>query len=133
MDIDIATTVMTCALTLWMEAGGESLDGKRAVASVVWERAGGSPGRLAAVCRAKGQFSAWNGLTYRQAVRKAPHQGAAWDDCLRIAGEMARGEFRPTIRAEFFHGPPLVRAPAVWGNVVRVAEIGRQIFYRRAS
>ena len=127
---DLATGVMTVALTLWMEAGGEPIEGKTAVASVIWNRAHGEPSRLVPVCRADGQFSSWNGLTYRVAVARAPHQGAAWDDCLRLAGEMVRGEFTPATDATFFHGPSLEAAPADWGPVAMVGRWGRQTFYR---
>ena len=52
--------VLIVALTIFGEAAGESVQGKRAVASVIWTRADGNQNALASVCKAPRQFSCWN-------------------------------------------------------------------------
>ena len=47
-------------MTIYCEAQGESLEGKTAVASVIYNRAGGDPNKLVGVCLKNKQFSEWN-------------------------------------------------------------------------
>ena len=69
-DTDLEFDLKIMALTVWAEARGEPVDGQRAVAWVLrnraakpgwWSRTEGFPyGSIAAVCRCPWQFSCWN-------------------------------------------------------------------------
>ena len=91
--------------TLYAEARNESSLGKRMVATVIWNRAGGDVDRLPGVCLKKKQFSCWNGLTARDpgnfvvrvpkgATRPGANQ-AAWNECKALVESMLNGTFTP--------------------------------------
>ena len=122
------TNIIIIALTLFGESAGEPLVGKQAVASVIWHRAGGDPAQLVAVCKARRQFSCWNGR-----APKVPNDypsRKAWDECKAIAERMAAGTFEPTIRATHYHSGD---APVWAGKMRLVAIIGGHRFYREAA
>lgn len=120
----MTNTIIIIALTLFGEASGEPIEGKRAVASVIWQRAGGDTNRLESVCKAPRQFSCWNAAEPR--VPNDYPSRKAWRDCKAIAEEMAAGTFVPTIRADHYHSGPVPR----WAVGMRlVAIIGGHRFY----
>lgn len=110
------------ALTLYHEARGEGEEGLRMVASVIWNRAKGDPRRLRSVCLAPKQFSCWND----------GHPGdpteQVYDLCLKIAGEMVRGEFVPATDADHYHADYV--NPAWSGSMNFRKQVGRHLFYR---
>jgi spore germination cell wall hydrolase CwlJ-like protein len=124
----MTNVVIIIALTLFGEAAGESIEGKRAVASVIFERAGGDTNRFADVCKAPRQFSCWNKRAPR--VPNDYPSRKAWRECVTIAVEMTNGVFVPTITATHYHSG---KAPE-WANGMRlVAVIGGHRFYRKAE
>ena len=91
--------------TLYAEARNESALGKRMVATVIWNRAGGEVDRLPGVCLKKKQFSCWNGLAARDpgnfvvrvpkgATRPGANQNA-WNECKSLVESMFDGSFTP--------------------------------------
>ena len=54
------STILIIALTLMAEARGETSEGRRAVASVIWHRAHERNQTWEDVCLAPKQFSCWN-------------------------------------------------------------------------
>lgn len=91
--------------TLYAEARNESSLGKRMVATVIWNRAGGDVDRLPGVCLKRKQFSCWNGLTDRDpgnfvvrvpkgATRPGANQNA-WNECKALVEQMMNGTFTP--------------------------------------
>ena len=121
--------VIIVALTLFGEAAGESVQGKRAVASVIWARAAGNPKAMAAVCHAPKQFSCWNG----KRTPKVPNDYAsrqAWKECVSIASAMSIGAFTPTINATHYHSG---KAPRWAASMRLVATIGGHQFYREVA
>jgi hypothetical protein len=123
------------ALTLFAEARGESQAGRRAVASVIWSRADGKPYSMADECWKSRQFSCWNGkdgekLLYLQEDRLAPKERQVFDECMGLAKELISGQFKPTVNSSHYHKSTI---KPLWAKgMVRVAVIGRHIFYRRA-
>jgi len=106
---------MLIACTLFYEAGGESLQGKQAVASVIYNRAQDNSGDIRKVILKPKQFSCWNIRKTKQRT-KLP-QGRAWNDCQKIAGKIVAGTFKPTISANHYYNPSLC-SPS-WGKALR--------------
>lgn len=97
------------ARTLFMEARSDyKNNGLQAVASVIWNRAGGQTNRLVSVCFEKKQFAAWNSVnpsenekyssesyaivTPQQALQNAIEM-KAWVACEEWADKMVNGTF----------------------------------------
>lgn len=71
------------ALTVWMEAQGESFEGKLGVAWVIMNRKG--PHSICDTVLRKMQFSCWNSDSeVRMRIDVAEDDGA-WEDCFRAA------------------------------------------------
>lgn len=116
------------AMTLYLEAANQCLDGKVAVAAVIWNRAGGNPNKLKGVVLARKQFSCWN--------NRKPYSVKIKDDlsyriCKLIAGEMVRGEFSVPVglkTATHYHEKSV--RPS-WGRSEHLlVKIGDHLFYR---
>jgi spore germination cell wall hydrolase CwlJ-like protein len=116
------------ALTIFGEAAGESIEGKRAVASVIWTRADGNPNALASVCKAPRQFSCWNDGA--PLVPDDAPSRRAYVECVKIASAMATGAFTPTLRATHYHAG---KAPKWAGSMRLVAVIGGHRFYMEVA
>jgi spore germination cell wall hydrolase CwlJ-like protein len=110
------------ARAVYFEARGEPLEGQLAVAQAILNRTQSAryPDSICGVVRQPGQF------TYRhgQPVR----QGQAWENAKAIA-EIATASLWPEVapQAISFHA---VSVRPVWRDKVRVAQIGRHVFYR---
>jgi hypothetical protein len=123
------------ALTLFAEARGESQAGRRAVASVIWNRANGEPCGMADECQKSRQFSCWNGkdgekLLYLHEEKLVPKERQAFDECMGLAKELMGGQFKPSVNSSHYHKSTI---KPLWAkHMVRVVVIGRHVFYRRA-
>jgi spore germination cell wall hydrolase CwlJ-like protein len=110
------------ARAVYFEARGEPLEGQLAVAQAIINRTqlAQYPGTICGVVAQPGQF------TYRhgQAVRP----GQAWEQAKAIA-EIAHASLWPEVAPEAisFHA---VSVRPLWRDKVRVAQIGRHVFYR---
>lgn len=107
----------TAARTLWQEARGEPLAGKRAVAHVLWNRLRlGRWGKsLGAVCLSRSQFSAWGPVTPRDSGMLANFRASCAlrdDDPELLALEKivadAEKEPDPTGGAVYYYNPKAV-------------------------
>ena len=100
------------ARTLFAEAANQGEEGKKAVASVIWNRAGHDPQKVVEVCFAYKQFSCWNDVhpatnpkyNPRNYKIKLPKKLAtnsnvelAWEDCKEIASDLINGTYISTI------------------------------------
>lgn len=103
-----ADTTLRVAQTIYAEAKGESIAGKRAVASVIYNRAGDVTNRnritwnkaLVKTCQAPA-FSCW--IKYPKAPDYSkPSERKAWRDSYRLASEIVGGSFRPTVSSRFY-------------------------------
>jgi len=129
------TPLLIIALTLWGEARGEGEAGIRAVASVIWNRAGYNPANCEAVCLKPYQFSCWNGKRGEK-LRQTRPAGAAWDICEEVAEEMLRGTFRLSTDADHYMTLGLynsLQRPA-WADKMEVkCIIGNHIFLKEGE
>jgi spore germination cell wall hydrolase CwlJ-like protein len=93
------------ARTIYAEAQGESSVGKHAVASVIYNRAGGNPEKMEGVVTASDKkneyhaFSCWNSGTPSQG------KGSAWEESVKLAKQMFSGNFSPSIHSKFYYNP----------------------------
>lgn len=103
--------VNALAKVLWAEARGKSegTAGRKAIASVIWNRAGGNPTNLIPVIKQNSAFSClndykggWTDATYKWFVPTTEITGnsgnkAIWDECVQIATQLANKNFKSTI------------------------------------
>lgn len=103
-------TVNIVAWTIYCEAGGESLEGKKAVGSVILNRAGGDPEKLVPIVLARKQFSGWNPNNPWKLVvptsdkdwkYRIPNVSGKylnrWQECVDIAQQLVDKKFKSTI------------------------------------
>jgi spore germination cell wall hydrolase CwlJ-like protein len=123
------TTWQLLSLLIWAEARSDGEEGMRAVASVIYHRAGGEVSRYEAVVTKRRQFSAYpaciNARPWSAPVLSP--DGAAWFKATLIAQELVNGTFSPTIRATHYHA---YSVHPTWSMKMRPAGIiGRHVFY----
>lgn len=94
------------AKTLFYEARGEGKEGIDAVASVLYNRAGGKAENLPTVCLAPKQFSYWNDKKVNEkyyentvpfSASKPGKDREMWLYCQKISGQLIFNEFKSTI------------------------------------
>lgn len=91
--------------TIYQEGKGESPAGRRMIATVIWNRAGGDPNKFAEICLKKSQFSVWNALADRSpkgvnvkvpsGVTSNNQKKAVWNECKSLVQSMFDGSFKP--------------------------------------
>ena len=121
------------AETIWREARGEDLNGRLAVASVIVNRMKERKLSASGVCLQSKQFSCWNGVdasgkpwTGKKLTRK---EFGVWLECVRIAGEIVRSEFKPIGNWNHYYNPKLCNPS--WGHAMAcVSNIGNHRFGR---
>lgn len=99
----IAATLSRCtpapaglvADTMFNECRGEIKSGQMAVASVIWNRAGGDPSKLKAVCLKPKQFSCWN-KGYVKTTPRNKREAAIMVEFESIEKQMVDGAFKPS-------------------------------------
>ena len=100
--------VNAVARTIYAEAKGEGEKGQSAVASVIWNRAGGKADKLIGVISKPKQFSCWNGynggwtdkdysLKIPKEVTTSEASRKTWEYCVKLATEMVQEKFKSTI------------------------------------
>ena len=106
-----ATNLMNVvARTLYAEGKGETDEGRSAIASVIWNRAGGDPANFVKVISRKDQFSCWNKYTggwtdatytpfpsTTNAANEVVQNAAIWSNCKTLASQMVNTTFTSTI------------------------------------
>ena len=116
------------AKTLYDEARGEGIPGLKAVASVIYNRAGGNSANFPKVCLRKYQFSVWNGLSDLERtpegyyiVTPATSTQATkdmWGLCQTLTKQMFEGKFQSTIdNRNVFYNP--VKSSPSWGDTMK--------------
>ena len=109
------------AATLYDEARGESLQGKEAVASVIWNRHKERKKTLKQICLQPYQFSGWNGKTKMPIDITNSKNRKAWEQCWEIAKNMVNGNFTPTINSNHYYNPKL--ANPKWGKQMKKVKV----------
>ena len=101
--------VNAVAQVLWKEARGEETAGRKAVASVILNRADNNPSNIIAVLKEpsaftclKGYTGGWTDRTYlwyvpAKAIAKNPDNKTIWDECNSIALDLVNKKFKSTI------------------------------------
>lgn len=107
--LNATNIINVVARTIYAEARSEGTEGLDAVASVIWNRAGGEPENFVPVISKKSQFSSWRsyrgGWTDKDFIYKIPSfqifrqtsQRKIWDHCVHLATMMYNGDFKSTI------------------------------------
>ena len=107
-NLNAANAANAVARTIYAEARSEGEVGMKAVASVIWNRAGGKAENLVKVVSKKKQFSCWNkydgGWDDRSFKFKIPmsvfipgKNREAWNVCVKLAGDLVSEKFTSTI------------------------------------
>lgn len=128
------------ARTLYAEGRGESEAGRKAIASVIYNRASGNVVNMPLVCLKKYQFSCWNKAT---ATEKSPSgfnvkipsstinnetNNAIWENCKVIATKMLESEdFSPTTTATMYYAHAKV-TPKWSTKLTDTTKIGNHTF-----
>ena len=106
--MNTANIVNAVARTIFAEAQSEGKDGQAAVASVIWNRAGGKAENLVPVISKKKQFSSWNKYnggwddkTYKYKIPSKvfifQKSKDAWKNCMQLASKLVAEDFTSTI------------------------------------
>ena len=116
--------------TLYAEAKGESSEGRKMVATVIWNRAGGNPEKFVEVCFAKSQFSCWNDYAKKspkkyeikvpKSIENSPDAKTIWKDCQKIVSDMMAKNFKPLGSWNSYLNPNTASKSAVngWGKTM---------------
>jgi spore germination cell wall hydrolase CwlJ-like protein len=113
------------ATAVYFEAKGEPMRGQLAVAQVILNRTRSArfPATVCGVVKQRGQFS----FVHGGRLPVAPRGSAAWRQAVSVAAKVLDGSAeRVASNALFFHA----RGVTAGWHVVRVAQIGNQVFYR---
>lgn len=101
--------VNAVAQVIWKEARGEETAGRKAVASVILNRADNNPSNIIAVLKEpsaftclKGYTGGWTDKTYlwyvpAKAIAKNPDNKTIWNECNSIALDLVNKKFKSTI------------------------------------
>jgi len=118
--------VRLTAATIYLEAGGESNQGKLGVASVIWNRASGARD-IPKVILARNQFSCWNNRKY---ISFKPPKNKQYVYCLAVAKDMVNGTFvPPTIYKGVIYYHEQTLNPHWRYHFKMVTQIGNHLFY----
>ena len=121
------------ARTLYNEGHAEGTDGRKAILSVIMNRAGNDKNKIADVIKRKNAFSCWQKMTdsdWRNFTYKVPSSGTLsivgnpknrtiWDECVSLAKQLFDGKFKSTIgNRNSYLNPDTASSVAVdgWGK-----------------
>lgn len=116
--------------TLYGEAARETTEGKKMVATVIWNRSGGDPDKMADVCFANLQFSMWNDFHEKSPklfkinvpfeVSENPNTEKIWMECKEIASNLILKNFKPLGTWNSYLNPKKANKKAVegWGTTM---------------
>lgn len=126
--------------TIFMEARSEGKEGMDAVASVIYNRAGGNKEKFVEVCFKKAQFSCWNGvsddkksaISYKIIIPKSTtvkgKDRDAWIYCQQLAGKLLSGKFTTTIGNRNSYYNPSKVTPSWSSSLSSTKTIGHHKF-----
>lgn len=123
------------ALNIWMEARGESYEGKVAVAEVIRNRMkSGKWGKTATnVCLSPYQFSGWNTKDpNRIAALLLDDTDAQYQACLKAWNYVNQDHPSETVKgATLYYNPKVIPIPPAWAKPENLlARVGNHVFYR---
>jgi len=115
------------ALRIWIEARGEPVLGKYAVATVIYNRSGHKRPHDVCVSMAEG----WQTMTL-PVLRPEQKETPEWKDCLALAQLILSGTFVPLSDWTHFYNPDLA-SPAWASKLTGLTVIGRHTFGRMGA
>lgn len=119
------------SMTIWLEARGETYEGKLALAEVILNRrnAGHWGDTIAEVVLSPSQFSCWNTNGNRRSVAVLQNDEAQYQDCVR-AWQAARAGSKTVHGATMYYNPAGVLQRPAWAKQeLLLAVIGNHRFY----
>lgn len=124
------------AETIWREARGEGITGRKAVASVIVNRMRERRKIGSAVCLEHEQFSCWNGcvprfgsMPWSGKVGLCRTDSTIWNECMVLAREVSSGKFKVITSANHYYNPS--KCSPSWSRKMRnVRTIGNHRFGR---
>ncbi len=131
-----AQAINIIARTIFVEAQNEGEDGMKMVASVIWNRANGNADKLPGVCKARKQFSCWNGMTDAEwmpsAFKTKERSGATWNTAKSLATKMVNGTFSK--EGDYTHyyankGAYAVSSTPAWARNAKGTQCGNHVFF----
>jgi hypothetical protein len=121
--LDVQKIQEWTSYAIWYEARGENVKGRQAVASVLWNRAGGNPGNILGVL----QNTNWLGRPELLDPSKADRNCPIYKESWLLAGKLIAGEFKPIGRWTHFYNPTLAKPS--WGpQLIAKKKIGEHMF-----
>jgi len=100
--MEIAENII--ARTIYAEGRSESSEGRRAIATVIYNR-GGSPSGMVKAIQVPKQFSCWNKADADDWNNMKKGEGDTWEDSVNIAKSMVNGTFSPTGTYDHYYNP----------------------------
>lgn len=128
---------LVVAMTIWGEARGESIEGKRAVAAVIYNRASARSNRTnlpisvtaSQVCLSPFQFSCWDAHDGHFLHEKPDLDSSAWNDCVLCSREIFVDSYCPFIIATHYYADWISNQPAWAQNMEYTCRVGKHLFY----
>lgn len=118
------------AMTLYGEAGVDSMAGKRHVAGVIYNRTeeytrNGIPlwQATTAACLKKNAFSCWN------EPFEIDYKSPQWFDCVRAAQEIEEAGYRSPTKSTHYHSGKMKRFPAWSRKMKYLGRVDSHLFY----
>lgn len=129
-----ALTIIIIASCLYYEGAGETWQGKVMIASVVQNERTATGRSWHDVCLNPSRYSAFRRDSWsvrrnmrRQLKRREPEAANAWQDCLKLAEQMAGGTFVPIGRMNHYFNPS--QCCPFWGVKMQdVVDVGKHRF-----
>lgn len=124
----LTNNINILARTLFREGNDQDEIGRKAIASVIYNRANKDLNKITSVIKRPKAFSCWNGMTssdWSNFVYKIPKetvnnksQEKIWLNCVKIAEDVFSGKFKSTIGdRNSYYNPD--KANPKWGNQLK--------------
>jgi len=91
--------------TIYAETKNEPLEGKKAVASVIYKRGGQTPEGMVQAIKIPYQFSCWNSAGEKDWVNMKQGSGKDWEESKQIAKSLMNGTFNPIENWDHYWNP----------------------------
>lgn len=128
----LTNNINILARTLFREGNNQDEDGRKAITSVIYNRADKNLNNIVSVIKRPKAFSCWNGMTssdWSNFVYKIPKetvnnksQEKIWLNCVKIAEDVFNGKFKSTIGDRNSYYNPDIANPD-WGKQLKNVKI----------
>jgi N-acetylmuramoyl-L-alanine amidase len=120
------------ARTIYAEGKGESLEGKKAIASVIFNRGNGNIDSIIAVIKKPKQFSCWNSAGESDWNNMKQKSGNSWEESMQIAKSIMNGTFQSSGNWNHYYNPKLCSPSWAYenGKIKEHIDIGNHRFLK---